>query len=399
MREISPRRRWGVWALAAVALGAVALAACGGDTDSASTAQQGGESPGPPTRERVVIESSGGAFSPQEIYAKVAPGVVTVRSIFGSADSLTAGGGQGSGFVVDESGEILTNAHVVTEGSASGSTELTEASEVFVEFADRNQIPAEVVGFDAHVDVALLKVEAGDINMTPLELGKADEVQVGDPVAAIGSPFGEEQSLSVGVVSATDRSIPSLTDFRIDGAVQTDASINPGNSGGPLLDVEGRVIGINQQIDTASGADDGVGFAVPIGAVSRSLEQLRNRGQVRYAFIGVTTQALYPQLAERLDLDVPVGALIAEVVENGPAADAGLKAGNARVSFQSQDIDAGGDVIVSVDGEAIVGESDLSRIVSTHSAGETVVVEVLRDGNRERIDVELGDRPDDPTPG
>lgn len=397
MREISPRRRWGVGAFAAVALGSVAFAACSGDDDSASTAQQGGESPDPPTRERVVIESSGGAFSPQEIYAKVAPGVVTVRSIFG--DGLAAGGGQGSGFVVDESGEILTNAHVVTDGAANGGTEITEASEVFVEFADRNQIPAEVVGFDAHADVALLKVDTGDIEMTPIELGKADEVQVGDPVAAIGSPFGEEQSLSVGVVSATDRSIPSLTDFRIDGAVQTDASINPGNSGGPLLDLEGRVIGVNQQINTATGADDGVGFAVPIGVVTRSLEQLRDGGEVRYAFIGVTTQALYPQLADRLDLDVQVGALIAEVVENGPADSAGLKAGDARVSFQSQDVDAGGDVIVSVDGEAIVGESDLSRIVSTHSAGETVVVEVLRDGNREQVDVELGDRPDDPTTG
>lgn len=378
-----------------VALGATAIAGCGGDGENASSTQQGNDSPGPPSRERVIIESSGGAFSPQEIYAKVAPGVVTIRSIFGSG--LSARGGQGSGFVVDDSGEILTNAHVVTDGSTNGGTEITEASEVFVEFADGNQIPAEVVGFDPHADVALLNVDTGDIEMTVIELANADQVQVGDPVAAIGSPFGEDQSLSVGVVSATDRSIPSLTDFRIDGAVQTDASINPGNSGGPLLDIEGRVIGINQQINTASGADDGVGFAVPIGLVRRSLDQLRNSGEVSYAFIGVTTQALYPQLANRLDLDVSVGALIAEVVEGGPADSAGLISGDARVSFQAQDIDAGGDVIVSIDGEEIIAESDLSRIVSGHSAGETVVVEVLRDGNREQLEVELGDRLDGST--
>ncbi len=384
-----------------MALAATALVACGGGGDSATApSQEGSDSSGPPSRERVVIESSGGAFSPQEIYSKVAPGVVTVRSIFGNnGNALGGGGGQGSGFVVDESGEILTNAHVVTDGGTNLGGNITQASEVFVEFADGNQIPAEVVGFDPHADVALLKVDSGEIEMTPIELATAGEVEVGDPVAAIGSPFGEEQSLSVGVVSATDRSVPSLTDFRIDGAVQTDASINPGNSGGPLLDLEGHVIGINQQINTASGADDGVGFAVPIGLVRRSLEQLRDGGEVRYAFIGVTTQALYPQLAERLDLNVPVGALIAEVVEDGPADRAGLRAGGARVSFQSQDIDAGGDVIVAVDGEKIVGESDLSRIVSAHFAGETVVIEVLRDGRRERIDVELGDRPDDPSGG
>lgn len=396
-RDSSPRRTWAAAALAAAALSATAIAACGGENGSSAPAASNEESSGPPTRERVVIESSRGAFSPQEIYSKVAPGVVTIRSIFGNGSSpLGGGGGQGSGFVVDESGEILTNAHVVTDGGANSGGNITEASEVFVEFADRNQIPAEVVGFDAHADVALLKVEAGGIEMTPIELAEAGEVEVGDPVAAIGSPFGEEQSLSVGVVSATDRSIPSLTDFRIDGAIQTDASINPGNSGGPLLDVEGRVIGINQQINTASGADDGVGFALPIGVAQRSLEQLREGGEVKYAFIGVTTQALYPQLAERLELDSPVGALVAEVVDGGPADDAGLRSGSSRIGFQAQDIDAGGDVIVSVGGEEIVGESDLSRVISTHLAGDTVVVEILRDGNREQVDVELGERPADP---
>ena len=369
------------------------LAACGGGEGDSATSATEGDGSGPPTRERVVIESAGGAFSPREIYSAVVPGVVTIRSVFG-AGGLSGGGGQGSGFVIDESGEIVTNAHVVTDGDTNPGASISAASEVFVEFADRNQVPAEILGFDPHADVALLKVETDGIEMTALELADRDELKVGDPVAAIGSPFGEEQSLSVGVISATDRSIPSLTDFRIDGAIQTDASINPGNSGGPLLNADGRVIGINQQINTATGSDDGVGFAVPITVAARSIGQLRDEGEVSYAFIGVTTQALYPQLADRLDLDAPVGALIAETVEGGPADRAGLIPGDTTISFQEQQIDAGGDVIVSVNDEPIVGESDLSRIVSTHDAGDTVSLEVLRDGERETIEVELGDRPE-----
>ena len=153
-------------------------------------------------------------------------------------------------------------------------------------------------------------------------------------MAAIGSPFGEQQSLSVGVVSATDRSVGSLTQFQIEGAIQTDASINPGNSGGPLLDAGARVVGINQQIETNSGANDGVGFAVPISAVKRSLAQLEQKGSVEYAYIGVSSQALYPQLADKLGLDTDHGGLLAEVVPGGPADDAGLKGGDEKLRFQ-----------------------------------------------------------------
>ena len=177
-----------------------------------------------------------------------------------------------------------------------------EAKEVYVQFADRNQVAASIVGFDPQADVALLKVDPNGLDLHPLQLGNSDAVQTGEPVAAIGSPFFEEQSLSVGIVSATDRSIPSLTAFQIEGGIQTDASINPGNSGGPLLDADGRVIGINQQISTTSGGNEGVGFAVPMDLVKRSLDQLRANGSVKYAYIGVTTETLYPQLADRLGL-------------------------------------------------------------------------------------------------
>ena len=370
---------------------ALAVAGCGDDEPSETTVATGGEG-----RERVVIEASNGAFNPQAVYERVAPGVVTVRSVFGGGQSLLGGGGagQGSGFVVDSGGEIVTNAHVVTDAAAGGAGSIDAAKEVYVELADRNQVPAEVVGFDPFVDVALLRIDAEDLDLVPLELGSSAEIEVGQPVAAIGSPFGEEQSLSVGVISATDRSIESLTDFTIDGAIQTDASINPGNSGGPLLDAEGRVLGINQQIRTASGADEGVGFAVPVDAVRRSLDQLRDDAQVDYAFLGVTTQALYPQLADRLGIDAPTGALVAEVVPDGPADDAGLTAGDQELRFQGQEVTAGGDVIVAVDGQEVVAESDLAQAISEHGPGDTVILEVLRDGEVQELEVELGERPE-----
>jgi S1-C subfamily serine protease len=395
----SRRARAGAVAAAAIAA-LLAVAGCGDDDDSpvpsgAATSEEG-------DRERVVIEASNGAFNPRAVYDKVAPGVVTVSSIFGGGGAGILGGGgagQGSGFVVSEDGEIVTNAHVVTDAEAGGAADINEADEVYVEFVDRNQVPAEVVGFDPFVDVALLKVDPEGLDLVPVELGSSEDSQVGQPVAAIGSPFGEEQSLSVGVISATDRTIESLTRFQIDGAIQTDASINPGNSGGPLLDAEGRVLGINQQIRTASGADEGVGFAVPVDAVRRSLDQLRDDAEVEYAFLGVSTVALYPQLAERLDIDTPSGALVARVVSGGPAEEAGITAGDQELRFQGQPVTAGGDVILSVDGEEVVAESDLSQAISEDRPGDTVTLEVLRDGETEEIEVELGERPEQPAQG
>jgi S1-C subfamily serine protease len=387
-------RRARAAAVAATIAALLAVGGCGDDDDSPVASGDATSEEG--DRERVVIEASNGAFNPRAVYDKVAPGVVTVSSIFGGGGGLLGGGGagQGSGFVVGEDGEIVTNAHVVTDAEAGGATDINEADEVYVEFPDRNQVPAEVVGFDPFFDVALLKVDPEGLDLVPVELGSSEQIQVGQPVAAIGSPFGQEQSLSVGVISATDRTIESLTDFRIDGAIQTDASINPGNSGGPLLDAEGRVLGINQQIRTASGADEGVGFAVPVDAVSRSIDQLRDDAEAEYAFLGVSTQPLYPQLADRLDIDTPTGALVAEVTPDGPADEAGIEAGDQRLRFQGGPVTAGGDVIVSVDGQEIVAESDLAEAISEHAPGDTVTLEVLRDGNLEELEIELGERPE-----
>jgi S1-C subfamily serine protease len=376
----------------------LSLAGCGGGDDEnaglGADAEQGGS-------ERVIIATADGAFNPGAVYRKAAPGVVTIISIFGgggdTGDLFGGGGGvgQGSGFLISDEGEILTNAHVVTDAEAAGAAgDINAAKEVYVQFPDRNQVSAEVVGFDPYADVALIKVDPDDLDIQPLELGSLDDVAVGAPVAAIGSPFGEEQSLSTGVVSATDRSIDSLTEFKIDGAIQTDASINPGNSGGPLLDSDATVIGLNQQINTTSGGNEGVGYAVPIDLALRSLEQLRDDGTVDYAFIGVTTQPLYPQLAEKLGLDVDTGALVAKVTGGGPADEAGIEGSDTTIDFQGQEIEAGGDVIVAVNGEPIVGEADLPRLVSRLDPGEEATLEVIREGEREEISVTLGTRED-----
>ena len=311
--------------------------------------------------------------------------MVTIRSIF------DAGAAEGSGFVLDGSGRIVTDAHVVTDGHGA---DRKEAKAVYVEFPNRNVLPARIVGFDPFADVALLAVKPDGFALHPLRLGDDRGLSVGQPVAAIGSPFGEQQSLSVGVVSATDRAVQSLTQFQIEGAIQTDASINPGNSGGPLLEAGARVVGINQQIETNSGTGDGVGFAVPVSAIKRSVAQLERDGRVEYAYIGVSTQALYPQLAEKLGLDADHGALLAEVVPGGPADEAGLVGGDEKIRFQGLPYEAGGDTILAVDGKPVVQPDDLARYVSARRPGDAVKVDVLRaDGRREEVEVTLGRRP------
>jgi S1-C subfamily serine protease len=366
------------------------LAGCGsGDDSSAPSASQplpeAGEAP------QVAIETSSPGFDAARVYEEASPGVVTIRSVFDEA-----GAAEGSGFVLNTDGEIVTNAHVVTDES-TGDRE--PADEVFIEFPNRNVVPAEIVGFDPFVDVALLQIEPDGFDLHPLEPGDDQGLHVGQPVAAIGSPFGEQQSLSVGVVSATDRSVKSLTQFEISGAIQTDASINPGNSGGPLLDAGARVIGINQQIETNSGANDGVGFAVPISAVKRSVAQLRDDGQAEYAYIGVSTQSLYPQLARKLGLDTTYGGLVSEVTAGSPAEEAGLEGGNDKLNFQAAPYRIGGDVILQVDGKNIVAPDDLGEVIAAHQPGDEVTLTVLRDDEREQVELTLGERPDGPSSG
>jgi S1-C subfamily serine protease len=383
-------------ALTALLLCLALLIGCGGDggddTDptgaNGSAATTTGAEPAPVPQ--VAVEASSPGFDATRVYEEASPGVVTIRSVF------DAGAAEGSGFVLDAGGEIVTNAHVVTDESSG---EREPAENVYIEFPDRNVVPAEIVGFDPFVDVALLKIAPQGLPLHPLELGDDGELHVGQPVAAIGSPFGEQQSLSVGVVSATDRSVKSLTRFEISGAIQTDASINPGNSGGPLLDAGARVVGINQQIESNSGANDGVGFAVPITAIKRSIAQLREDGSAEYAYMGVSSQALYPQLARKLGLDTTYGGLVSEVVPGGPAEKAGLEGGDDKLAFQAARYQTGGDVILAVDGQKIVEENDLARTIAAHRPGDEVTLTVLHEGQRETVKLTLGQRPDSPSSG
>jgi S1-C subfamily serine protease len=381
--------------LAALLCGALLVAGCGGGDDGGdgdgTSAEANQTAPERPPR--VIVEAAGPDFNAAEIYRRAAPGVVTISSIFRDGGLLDQGtSGQGSGFVLNRRGEIVTNAHVVTQGQGAS---VDRADQVFVEFRDRNEVAAEVVGFDPFVDVALLRIDPEGLRLVPLALGNDRALRVGQPVAAIGSPFGEtqSQSLTTGVVSALHRSVESLTAFQVSEAIQTDAAINPGNSGGPLLDANGRVIGINQQIRTRSGANAGVGFAVPVTAITRSVAQLREDGEAEYAFIGVSTLEVYPQLAERLGLPEDHGALISDVVSDGPADDAGLRAGDRRIRFQASRVEVGGDVILAINGREVVDSEDLANHISAHRPGDEVTVEILRDGDRREVEVTLGTRP------
>jgi S1-C subfamily serine protease len=379
----------------AVVAAALIASGCGGGGDTTIT-----EGSSPSSTQQVVVQASDGSFNPAQIYKDVSPGVVTIISVFDSSGNTILGSGssagQGSGFVVDKDGDIVTNAHVVTSGGhLNGGGTPQEAKQVFVEFGDRNRVPAEIVGFDADADVALIKVDPDGLDLEPVPLSDRSTFAVGEPVAAIGSPFGETQSLSIGVISAINRTVEGLTNFGIDNAIQTDASINPGNSGGPLLDSKGEVIGINEQIASNSGSNSGVGFAIPVTSVRYSLDQLRSGGKVEYAFLGVTSESLYPQLAEHLGIDAKNGALITDVVSGSPADDAGLKGSTGETTFQLQHVKTGGDVVIAVDGKPVFQNNDLSELIALHKPGDTVKLDIIRGGQHASVDVTLGTRPAD----
>ena len=386
----APRRGHAAAALAALACAAATATGCSDDDGEPYRVPRGGP-PAAETRVRIPEGLERGPFDPNRLYRALAPGVVTVLSRE-DGGLLGPGEGIGSGFVVDGDGYVVTNAHVIR----SEPPDLDPVDEVYVELADGNRVEAEVVGDDLFSDVALLRIDRSGLTLTPLELGTLEDVEVGEPVIAIGSPYGESQSLSVGVVSALERQIESLTQFKSGDAIQTDAAINPGNSGGPLIDADGEVIGINAQIASTSGGGEGVGFAIAVDTVKRSIAQLRETGEVHYAFLGVSSRDLYPQLARRLGIATPRGALVVDVDEDGPAADAGIEVGDDRVRFQgNRGIPAGGDAIVAIDGAAVEESSDVADIVSARRPGQSVRVELVRGTRRRTVTVRLGERDDD----
>ncbi len=265
----------------------------------------------------------------------------------------------GSGFVISDDGYVLTNAHVVAE-----------ADQIIVKMEDRQEYEAEVVGTDKPSDVALLKIDAEGLDT--VDLGDSEQLQVGQWVLAIGSPFGLEHTATQGIVSALNRNLPNDTYTPF---IQTDVAVNPGNSGGPLFNGQGEVIGINSQIFSRSGGYMGLSFAVPINTAMDVVEQLKEHGRVERGYLGVNIQPIDRGLAESFSLDKPIGALISDTVPDGPAEQAGLKAG---------------DVILAFDGEQVAEAADLPPMVGRTRAGESVEVEVLRDGERQTIEVEVG---------
>ncbi|HWM10297.1 MAG TPA: trypsin-like peptidase domain-containing protein [Solirubrobacteraceae bacterium] len=333
----------------AVSVGAVvgALALAGAfEDDSAPPARSEGPSP------TATAAPPGSAIDVADLYERVQAGVVFVQA---------GQGATGSGFVIDDEGHIVTNDHVVEAGNGFR-----------VRFGeDGDPIDAELLGADPSVDLALLKVDPGDVDgeLRPLELGASEDLRPGDPVIAIGSPFGLAGTVTSGIVSALGRTIQAPNRFSISGAIQTDAAINPGNSGGPLLDEQGRVIGVNSQIRTGGGnANTGVGFAVPVDEIKRSLPALERGEDPERAFLGVSSGPA-PE----------GGAEVGSVVEDGPAARGGLRAG---------------DTIVEIASQPVQDPDDVSTVVNSRRPGDEVRVVVERGGERRTLTVTLGEQPE-----
>jgi S1-C subfamily serine protease len=332
---------------------------------------------------------SGGGRTVNQIYKQEGRGVAFISSQGVTSDESSPfgvpqeGDATGSGFVVDEQGHIITNAHVV-EGADSVEVSFDESG---------TSVPAEIKGVDTSTDIAVLKVDPSDVKggVTPVPLGDSSNVEVGDPVIAIGNPFGYSRTVTTGIVSGLQRQIQAPNGFTIPDVIQTDASINPGNSGGPLLDGNGRVVGINSQIATGGGQGSvGIGFAVPVNTAKKLLPDLKAGETIERAYLGVDMQGVNKQLAEDLNLPVDHGALIVSVKPGSPAEDAGLRGGRTETS---QGIAAGGDLIVAIDGKDMKDEDAVATAIAGHKPGDKVEIEYYRGNDTKTVTVELAKRP------
>jgi putative serine protease PepD len=304
-----------------------------------------------------------------QVYDRTSKAVVEISASSGA----TFGGtqrAQGSGFVFDQQGHIVTNQHVVAG-----------ASSISVSFWNGAEFDAEVVGTDPSTDLAVLRVDAPNSLLVPLRLANSNAVEVGDSVLALGSPFGLEGTVTSGIVSALHREMTAPNNFTITDTIQTDAAINHGNSGGPLLDRRGSVIGVNAQIESESGGSDGVGFAIPSNTVGPIVRQLIATGEVEHAYLGIRMTP------------VPSGVAITNVLPGTPAAAAGLRAASGSKVVDGQEQPTGGDVIVSFDGEDVTSAAALQSAVDAHRPGDTVTLTIMRGDSRHTLDVKLGVRP------
>jgi len=331
------------------------------------------------------------------LYNRVSPGVVHIRMAQKVDMSELAPnlqnhpelpddlyqGGQGSGFVWDAEGHIVTNQHVVAD-----------ADILEVMFLDGTVVEAEVIGIDRQSDIAVIQVDPAAADLMPVVLGSSADVQVGQWGIAIGNPFGQNWTMTRGIVSAIGRTVRGQTQFSIPEVLQTDAAINPGNSGGPLLDSSGRVIGMNTMIVSESGVSAGIGFAVPIDLVRQVVPDLIESGSYDYAWLGVSGRSVIAQDVEEMDLPVRQGAIVIEVIEDSPAERAGLRGSDRTIRIEGQDIPTGGDVIIAVEDTPIRNMDDLiAYLVQAVRPNQTVSVTVIRDGEEMNIPVTLAERP------
>jgi S1-C subfamily serine protease len=307
-------------------------------------------------------------------------------SPFGEPESEGGGTATGSGFVIDAEGHVLTNNHVI-EGADRISVKLGASDKTY---------QAKVIGADPATDLALLKVEAPADQLHPLTLGRSSEMEVGDPVVAIGNPFGLDRTVTSGIVSALQRQIQAPNGFSISNVIQTDAAINPGNSGGPLINAEGEVIGINSQIETGGGGNGnvGIGFAIPIDTARAEIHQLETNGEVEHAFIGISGGTITPELAGAINLPVKQGVIVQSVVKGGPADKAGIEGGNTSATIDGAEVSLGGDIITEVNGKKVAGMDELVEIINAAKPGDSLELSILRDGSTKSATVTLGQRPD-----
>ncbi|MDX1441376.1 MAG: trypsin-like peptidase domain-containing protein [Nitrosopumilaceae archaeon] len=316
-----------------------------------------------------------------EIFEHTESGVVRVN--VQRSENIETPTGVGSGFVFDKKGHIITNAHVVDQ-----------ATKVVVTFLDGREYKAEVIGLDEFTDIAVIKVNADLALLNPLSLGDSSNLRVGEPIAAIGNPFGLSGSMTSGIVSQLGRLLPSGAGYSIPDVIQTDAAINPGNSGGPLLNMRGEVVGINTAIQSATGEFTGVGFAVPSQTVAKIVPSLIQDGDYHHPWIGISGRDIDPDLAQILKLNDAVGFLVITVVPDSPAAKAGLIGSEKIVEFDGVEYTVGGDIILSVDGVEVRKISDiLIHLQRAKSVGDEMVLEILRDNRTTSVTLVLGERP------
>jgi S1-C subfamily serine protease len=338
---------------------------------------------------------TGKALSVNQIYRRAAPGVVQVTAtqvvktpardpLFGfSVPQAQRQQALGSGFVIDKAGHIVTNYHVIAG-----------ARSVRVSFSDNESVRARIVGSDASTDVAVLQVDAHALALSPLPLGNSDAVHVGDPVVAIGNPFGLDRTVTAGIVSALQRVIQApAQQYSIDHVIQTDAALNKGNSGGPLLDARGSVVGVNSQIQSGNGGNVGVGFAVPVNTVKTVAAEIIKTGRAEHAFLGITGQAVTPSIAKLFRLPASQGVLVASVQPGSAAAKAGLRAGTQKVLADGESYPLGGDLLVGADGEPLDSIERLHDVISSKKPGDSVSLELWRGSSKTSLDVKLGRQP------